>query len=81
MIRTGSAEFSEAMAGQSKRLGYIWQEGRVYQRDKALDKPTGAPIPLATEEAVFEHFRVRWVEPRARTDRGALEAAVSGAGA
>lgn len=70
-IRTGSAEFSAALASLSKRKGYIWHEGRVYRRGPG-DKPEGQPFDLPEEQDVFRFFGVRWVEPEERVDGQAL---------
>lgn len=74
-IRTGSAEFSAALASRSKSLGYIWHEGRVYRRGPG-DKPEGEPVPLPEEPDVFAFFGVRWVGPQDRVDGQALWRAV-----
>lgn len=79
-IRTGSAEFTHAMATRSLQMGYVWHEARVYRRGLG-GRPQGDPVPLPEEEDVFRFFGVRWVPPEHRTDAQALWRAVISAAA
>lgn len=79
LIRTGSAEFSHALAAHSNRLGYEWKEARVYRADTRLGSDQSDdrdPIVLLEEEDVFRFFGLRWVPPEERTDAKALRRAI-----
>lgn len=77
-VRTGSVEFSAAMAERSKSLGYVWHEALVYRRDPESGDPTGASIQLREEKDVFELFKINWVAPERRSDGAALKRAIAG---
>jgi len=60
-IRTGSAEFSQALLARWKRVsgGGFSQGGRLYT-------PTGRHHPTPSEDDVFEACGLRWYEPNER---------------
>lgn len=80
-IRTGSADFTHALATHSSNRGYIWHEARVYSAgafgdDPKEKRPDGAPYELPEEADVFRFFGVEWVKPEDRTDAAALKRAI-----
>lgn len=62
LIRTGSRDFSEAVAIHAKRVGYRFDDGELWRGQ--------VNIPTPDEATVFEHLALEWVEPR---DRHGLE--------
>jgi DNA polymerase/3'-5' exonuclease PolX len=60
LIRTGSAEFSEAVVTHAKRIGLPCKEG--YLRDH------GEPQPTMEEPDVFARLGLQYVEPAGRVD-------------
>lgn len=61
IIRTGSAAFSKHMVIQAKWRGFDCRDGAVWTRD---EKPEA--IDFESEEAVFVHLGLSYVEPRKR---------------
>ncbi len=68
LIRSGSADFSEAVATHGKRIGKRFHDGHLSVL-KALGRTI---IPMPEEQDVFDEMGLAWVEPRARTGRWAL---------
>lgn len=66
LIRTGSAEFSQAVVTHAKRIGMPCREGWFHQ----CDEPKATP----EEEDVFELLRLEYLPPEARTDGSVLRA-------
>lgn len=64
VIRTGCAEFSQALVTHAKRIGMPCAGGYLTSR--------GKPVPTPTEEDVFRMLGLAWVEPEARTGAEAL---------
>jgi DNA polymerase/3'-5' exonuclease PolX len=60
LIRTGSADFSEAVVTHAKRIGLPCKEG--FLRDH------GEPQPTREEPDVFARLGLEYVEPRLRVD-------------
>lgn len=79
MIRTGSADFSHAMAAHGRDLGYCWDGGRVHQAG-AGGKAAGQPLETPEEADAFAVLGVPWVEPIDRTDAKALVRVLQQAG-
>lgn len=67
LIRTGAAEFSEAVVTQAKRIGKPCREG--FLRDSGGEK-----ILTPTEQDVFDVLNLEFVEPRLRWGAGDLHA-------
>jgi hypothetical protein len=71
VIRTGSAEFSAAVAKRLKE-GRRWRFGGGYLRPWYPDGLTDQQIatldkvPCPSEEALFERAGMRWIEPKDR---------------
>lgn len=65
LIRTGSAEFSQAVMSHTLRKGMRFTEGH-------LENENGRPVPTRTEESVFEALGLKWVEPQDRTGAEAV---------
>lgn len=84
MIRTGSGDFSHAMAARSMDLGMIFDGARVYRRrrdgDGEKDRPEGEPLPTAEERDVFTLLRVPWIPPEQRGDARDLVAVIRSRG-
>lgn len=58
LIRTGSAEFSQAVVTHAKRIGRPVENGRL--------TIGGVPVQTREESDVFETLGLRYVEPRNR---------------
>lgn len=68
LIRTGSAEFSEAVATHGKRIGKRFHEGRL----SVLNGLAWTAIPTPEERDVFGELGLAWVPPERRLDGKAL---------
>lgn len=64
LIRTGSADFSQACVTHALRIGKRCVDGHF--------TVGGEPVPTPTEESVFELLNLRYVEPARRTGPEAL---------
>lgn len=64
LIRTGSAEFSQAVVTHAKRIGKPCVEGFFHNG--------GEPVATPEEEDVFRLLSLAWVAPELRTDGSAL---------
>ncbi len=62
VIRTGSADFSEALVTHAKRIGYRFAGGLLYDR-------AGLVVECKREGDVFEALGLAWVEPKDRRDK------------
>lgn len=69
LIRTGSAEFSQAVATHARRVGYRFQEGAlcVGATGEAMPAP-----PVPEERDIFERLGLEYVEPKDRTGADAV---------
>lgn len=68
LIRTGSAEFSEAVVTHGKRIGRRVQGGYL----RAGTTEASPIIPTPEERDVFRELGLAWVDPPARTGPEAL---------
>lgn len=66
LIRTGSAEFSQAVVTQAKRIGKPCRDG-FFTRD-------GEPVATPEEIAVFDLLNLEYAEPANRIDGSVLRA-------
>lgn len=66
LIRTGSAEFSQAVVTHAKRIGKPCRDGS-FTRD-------GEPVYTPEERDVFDLLNLEYVEPPARVDGSVLRA-------
>jgi DNA polymerase/3'-5' exonuclease PolX len=57
-IRTGSAEFTQALVTHAARIGYPCKEGYI--------RRAGQPVPTPEERDVFDLLGVEWIEPELR---------------
>lgn len=64
-VRTGSAQFSSALAARWSAFGYTSKDARLHHRD-------GTVADTPEEESIFKLLRLEWVEPRDRHDGSAL---------
>jgi len=72
LIRTGSADFSQALVTFARRCGYVVNEGRLLR--PATEWVDAHLIPTPEEQDVFAALRLEWVEPEHRTGWDALKA-------
>jgi DNA polymerase (family 10) len=64
-IRTGCAEFSQALVTRARELGIPSDKG--FLRGEA-----GEPLPTLEEADLFQRLRLEWIPPEARTGPEAL---------
>ena len=67
IVRTGPAEFSEAILAHAKRIGKKFYGGVLYAG-------AGALVPTPREEDVFAALGLRYLEPGERVGYGSLRA-------
>lgn len=65
MIRTGPADFSQAMMTRAPRRGMKFNEGRLYRGALVL--------PVVAEEEVFTALGLPWIDPPRRGNRESLK--------
>ena len=66
LIRTGSAEFSEAVVTHAKRIGRPMKDGFFHI--------AGVEIETSTEQSVFDLLSLEFVRPEKRTGKYDLRA-------
>jgi hypothetical protein len=71
MIRTGSAEFSQAMLARWKQVtnGGMSRGGVLHNR-------AGTPVPTPEESDVFVACRAVWIPPNERVSASAVRSSV-----
>jgi DNA polymerase (family 10) len=69
---TGSKEHNVKLRGIAKRKGYKLNEYGLFPVDEER------PVPLATEEEVYNFFGLAYIPPELREDMGEIEAAQAG---
>jgi DNA polymerase/3'-5' exonuclease PolX len=69
LIRTGSAEFSQAVMTRAKTTGYRFQEGAFC---RVTESGCYEAIPVLEESDVFQWLRLAYLPPHERTDASAL---------
>lgn len=69
LIRTGSAEFSEAVVTHAKRCGFAFRDGLLYGPGKAATEV----IPTASESDVFTALNLVCIPPAQRIDKHSLK--------
>lgn len=67
LIRTGSAEFSHAVAAHAQRIRRPFKDGQIWWGDR--------PVVTADEETAFRLLRLQWIPPEERTGPEALRGA------
>ena len=69
---TGSKEHNVKLRGIAKKKGYKLNEYGLFPVDEER------PVPLATEEEVYNFFGLAYIPPELREDMGEIEAAQAG---
>jgi DNA polymerase/3'-5' exonuclease PolX len=64
LIRTGSAAFSQEVVTHALRVGYKFRDGHLWAGERH--------IPVGSEEDVFRHLGLEYVEPCDRVDERAV---------
>jgi DNA polymerase/3'-5' exonuclease PolX len=72
LIRTGSAEFSHAVANRARLMGRPFRNGRLTDGGAGLRPPH--PIATAEEDDVFRLLRLTSIPPEERRDGRVLQA-------
>lgn len=70
LIRTGSADFSAAVMGHARRVGYRFEDGSFWLGSESKG---GSVLPVYEERDVFDHLGLEFVPPRERTGPEALK--------